>query len=207
MSSKKIYLIRHGQTDYNKLNIVQGRGIDTSLSKEGHRQAKAFFEAYKHIPFRKIYTSTLQRTHQTVKPFIENGYSVIPLPGLDEISWGCAEGMTYDDENNKQYYQIIESWKKGNIHEKLDGGESPLDIMARQKDAFDFILSDDGTPVLVCLHGRALKIMLAWLSGKCLSQQDTFHHDNLSLYILNVSEDGKVEIEVSDDRSHLDNVS
>lgn len=189
------------------MNIVQGRGIDTTLSKEGHRQAQAFFEAYKHIPFQKVYTSTLQRTHQTVKPFIDYGHSAMSLPGLDEISWGSSEGMTYDDENNKQYYKIIESWRNGNIHEKIAGGESPIDIMARQKKAFEYILSEPGSPVLVCLHGRALKIMLAWLSGKCLSQQDTFHHDNLSLYILNVSEDGKVEIEVSNDRSHLESLA
>ncbi|HLS39123.1 MAG TPA: histidine phosphatase family protein, partial [Sphingobacterium bovisgrunnientis] len=59
---KTFYFIRHGQTDLNLKGIVQGRGVNTSLNDSGRKQADAFFNAYKHIPFDKIYTSTLVRT-------------------------------------------------------------------------------------------------------------------------------------------------
>ena len=43
---KDIYLIRHGETDYNRLGVVQGSGIDADLNELGQRQAKAFFDHY-----------------------------------------------------------------------------------------------------------------------------------------------------------------
>ena len=48
---KEIYIIRHGETDYNRQGIVQGQGVDTSLNDLGRRQASAFFEHYRHIDF------------------------------------------------------------------------------------------------------------------------------------------------------------
>ncbi|HCZ37344.1 MAG TPA: histidine phosphatase family protein, partial [Cytophagales bacterium] len=70
MTTKKIYLIRHGQTDFNLKGIVQGSGVDSSLNAKGMAQAQAFFEMYKHIKFDKIYTSTLKRTRESVSGFI-----------------------------------------------------------------------------------------------------------------------------------------
>jgi bisphosphoglycerate-dependent phosphoglycerate mutase len=75
MSKKTIYLIRHGQTDFNKQGIVQGSGVDSSLNEEGHAQARKFYEAYHHINFDKIYVTELQRTHQTVAPFKQKKYT------------------------------------------------------------------------------------------------------------------------------------
>ncbi|MBE7179132.1 MAG: histidine phosphatase family protein, partial [Mucilaginibacter polytrichastri] len=70
---KTLYIIRHGETELNKKGIVQGRGINASLNETGKRQAREFFEAYQDVPFDRIYTSTLQRTHQTVQHFIDKG--------------------------------------------------------------------------------------------------------------------------------------
>jgi broad specificity phosphatase PhoE len=86
LTSKKIYLIRHGQTDYNLQNIVQGSGVDTDLNDRGRQQAQAFFERYKEVPFQKVYTSALKRTHQSVKGFLELGLPHMQLAGLNEIS-------------------------------------------------------------------------------------------------------------------------
>ncbi|HEY0898299.1 MAG TPA: histidine phosphatase family protein, partial [Sphingobacteriaceae bacterium] len=62
---KTLYIIRHGETELNRRGIVQGRGMNTDLNELGKKQAEAFYQAYFHIPFDKIYTSTLKRTHQT----------------------------------------------------------------------------------------------------------------------------------------------
>jgi len=70
---KEIYLIRHGETAYNRLGVVQGSGIDAELNDLGKAQAQAFYEAYQHLPFQKIYISELQRTFQSVQAFIEAG--------------------------------------------------------------------------------------------------------------------------------------
>ena len=87
---KNIYIVRHGQTDFNLKGIVQGRGVDSSLNETGFRQAQLLFEKYKDIPFDNILTSTLRRTHQTVSPFAEIGLHHTPKVALDEISWGIC---------------------------------------------------------------------------------------------------------------------
>ena len=79
---KKIYIIRHGQTDFNLKNIVQGSGVDSSLNERGIAQASAFFDAYQHIKFDKVYTSVLQRTGQSVQRFIDLGIPHEKLAGL-----------------------------------------------------------------------------------------------------------------------------
>ena len=205
MEPKTVYLIRHGQTGHNHRGIIQGRYVNSTLSKKGYKQAKAFFEAYKSVPFQKVYTSTLQRTIQTVQSFIDLGIPHEKLPGLDEICWGDSEGLFADGKNNKQYWAIIDTWKSGDLHPRLKGGENPLDVRERQKEALSHIASQPEDLVLVCMHGRALKIMLAWITGLHMKDMDNFDHDNLSLYILEYK-DNFWSIKTHDERGHLEDV-
>ncbi|WP_257089087.1 histidine phosphatase family protein [Sphingobacterium sp. E70] len=57
-------------------------------------QAQAFFERYNTVPFDKVYTSTLLRTHQTVQGFIDQNVPWEQLVGLDEISWESTKGKS-----------------------------------------------------------------------------------------------------------------
>lgn len=205
MEPKTVYLIRHGQTGHNHRGIIQGRYVNSTLSKKGYKQAKAFFEAYKSVPFQKVYTSTLQRTIQTVQSFIDLGIPHEKLPGLDEICWGDSEGLFADGKNNKQYWAIIDTWKSGDLNPRLKGGENPLDVRERQKEALSHIASQPEDLVLVCMHGRALKIMLAWITGLHMKDMDNFDHDNLSLYILEYK-DNSWSIKTHDERGHLEDV-
>lgn len=203
MKPKKIYLLRHGETDYNKTGVVQGSGVNSSLNKNGFKQAKLFHDAYKDFPFDVVYTSSLKRTIQTVQRFIDKGVPHIILPALNEISWGKAEGVPFNDETNNNYLGTIEAWKKGRIDLAFEGGETPLELKARQEKAIEQILENDKAfHVLVCMHGRALKIMLAWLLDFHIKDMDNFQHENLSLYILNFNGE-KFKIERSNDVSHL----
>ena len=202
LADKKIYLIRHGETEYNRTGIVQGSGVNSSLNENGLKQAELFFEWYKELQFDRVYTSSLKRTRQSVQKFIDKGIPHKVLPGLNEISWGKSEGIPFSPETNKMYYNIIDSWKKGHVHEKLDGGESPLEVKARQEKAIQNIVDNGENCILVCMHGRAMKILLAWLTGKSVSEMDTFQHENLSLYLLNYNGQG-FKIEKSNDIGHL----
>jgi len=62
LQQKTIYLIRHGETDFNRRGVVQGSGVDSDLNDMGRAQAQAFFQAYQHVPFEKLYVSGLKRT-------------------------------------------------------------------------------------------------------------------------------------------------
>ena len=115
MAKKKLYIIRHGQTDYNKRGIVQGSGIDAPLNDLGREQARASFESNGHIKFDKIYTSELQRTHQSISHFIDVGIPHQILPGLNEISWGIKEGERVSANSKTYYAQLAQSWKNGDL--------------------------------------------------------------------------------------------
>jgi broad specificity phosphatase PhoE len=87
-----------------------------------------------------------------------------------------------------------------------DGGENPIDVQRRQKEALQHIADQPEDLVLVCMHGRALKIMLAWITGLHIKDMDNFDHDNLSLYILEYI-NNSWRINTHDERGHLNNVT
>ena len=205
MAQKTIYLIRHGETDYNRRGVVQGSGVDSDLNEMGQAQATAFFQAYQHVPFSKIYISCLKRTYQTARPFIELGIPYQKLTGLNEISWGIMEGKVPGNLDNEYYRGLIEAWSSGNTALPTDGGESPEQVEARQRIAIQVILSHpDETPVLIAMHGRAMRILLCWATNRPLAQMDHFEHSNLCLYKLLYDYDTQTfEIELANDTAHL----
>lgn len=187
---KTLYIIRHGETELNKLGIVQGRGMDSDLNDKGRIQAEAFYQAYKHIPFDKIYTSTLKRTHQTVQKFIEANIPWTQYPGLDELGWGIHEGKESTDEIRSDFDRILLHWKAGELHHKFESGESPLDVKERQLIVLEKLIEEnEDQNILICMHGRAMRLFLCLLTNRPLSEMDTFPHSNTTLY--KVEYDGK----------------
>lgn len=203
MTSKKIYLIRHGQTDYNLQNIVQGSGVDTDLNDRGRQQAQAFFERYKEVPFQKVYTSALKRTHQSVKGFLELGLPHMQLAGLNEISWGTKEGHKVTPSEDEYYHYMLKQWQLGNTALKIEGGESPEDVVKRMQPAVDHIMSQTNEQtILICMHGRAIRILMCLLLNYPLKSMDMFEHENLCLYLLNYT-GSMFSVERYNDRDHL----
>jgi broad specificity phosphatase PhoE len=207
LKTKKIYLLRHGQTDYNLKGIVQGSGVDTDLNETGQNQAKAFFNSYKYVPFDKIYISALKRTKQSVQPFINLGIPYETLKGLNEINWGNKDGQMISVDENTQYWQLVRGWNSGDFELKIEGGESPREVEKRLLDSWNHIISNDKEEnILICMHGRAMRILLASILHNDLRKMETFEHHNLGLYILNYSQDTGLVIEKSNCKEHLKNL-
>jgi probable phosphoglycerate mutase len=186
LNIKKIYIVRHGQTDFNLRGIVQGSGVNSSLNSFGKEQAQAFFNAYREVKFDKIYTSALNRTIESVEPFLNGITSHEILPGLNEISWGKKEGQPITPEEDAFYYEMLRNWQRGDTHLKRPGGESPEEVLRRMKPAADLIMSRaEERNVLVCMHGRAMRILLCHLLHYPLKSMDIFEHENACLYQLN----------------------
>lgn len=205
MKSKKIYLVRHGQTDYNLKGIVQGSGIDASLNDLGRKQAQSFYEAYKNVPFDKVYTSALQRSIQSVENFINDGVSHQIVPELNEINWGSREGMKITPEEDAYYHDVIREWQEGNTTLQIEGGESPQQVFERQTKAIEIILANTSEDqILVCMHGRAMRILLCQMLNYPLRCMDLFEHTNLCLYELNYT-GSMFSVERFNDTSHLQN--
>ncbi|MBE9583707.1 histidine phosphatase family protein [Mucilaginibacter sp. JRF] len=203
MIQKTLYIVRHGQTDLNKQGIVQGRGMNTDLNEEGRVQAALFFKAYNQVPFDKIYISELKRTQQSIQKFIDLGIPYEKLAGLDELAWGILEGQPSTPENKSAFLDLMRNWMDGNLDAKIEGGESPNEVKLRQEEALKVIISHpDEKNVLVCMHGRAMRLLMCLLTERPLTEMDTFPHQNLVLY--KVTFDGqKFEIVDFNNALHL----
>ncbi len=199
-------MIRHGQTDYNLKGIVQGGGIDSSINEFGKKQAACFYEAYHHIPFDKVYTSTLKRTLESVEQFLSDGLPHEKLSGLNEISWGDREGQVITEEEDAYYHSVIEEWQKGKTDLRIRGGESPRDVTERQKIALEHIMSQENEEtILICMHGRAMRILLCLLLNYPLKSMDLFEHTNLCLYKITFT-GSMFTVDASNDVSHMESI-
>ncbi|WP_375418988.1 histidine phosphatase family protein [uncultured Hymenobacter sp.] len=180
-----IYLVRHGQTDFNVQGIVQGSGVDSSLNATGRAQAARFFAAYQHLPFDRIYTSRLRRTQESVQDFIDLGYPHESHAALNEISWGVREGTRITFEEDAEYQHVLGQWERGQTDARLLGGESPDEVAARQRPLIELLQSRPADRnVLICMHGRAMRVLLCQLLHYPLRCMELFEHRNLCLYEL-----------------------
>lgn len=180
---KELFIIRHGQTDLNLRGIVQGRGINSPLNETGRQQAAAFYGEYAGEGFDRVYTSTLLRTHQTVERFLADGIPWEQHSGLDEIGWGIYEGKDLTPSILSGFEALTASWAADDLDASVDGGESPNELVTRQREAIEQIVSHESDrKILVCMHGRAMRVLLCWMTGKPVSQMDDIPHTNTALY-------------------------
>lgn len=187
--NKEIYIIRHGQTDFNVKQVVQGRGVNSDLNATGLQQAQAFFDTYHPIDFDVVYTSKLKRTHQTVAHFLNKNIQHEIRENIDEIDWGIFEGVEHNPSLQKEYYDIISTWANGNLTIKIEGGESAQDLADRLIPFVQEIKNSTHKTILACTHGRTLRVLMCLLLNKPISAMDEFDHQNTCLYHLNY--DGK----------------
>ena len=203
--AKEIYIIRHGQTDYNLKGIVQGRGVNSSLNETGKLQSERFFQQYKNYHFEKIFISALKRTLETVEPFIEK--LKIPFevhPELDEIDWGAHEGKKSDHILKLEYSRILNSWSENLLHISTPCGETPLELQSRQQIFLNHLIEQPEKRILICTHGRAMRSLLCTMTGSELCRMEDFPHNNLSLYKV-LYYDGSFKIDIFNSRDHLHN--
>lgn len=185
-SGQILYLLRHGQTLYNQLNIVQGGGIDSSLNETGLEQATAFYEWHKHLGWAGGYVSNLKRTYETISLFEQQGLIINTLSGLNELSWGEIEGMENSSSVQRKFQQVTDAWANGNFDACLPGGESASQVAARSTEAIRTILQRHSSEkrILICTHGRTLRILLSVLLGYGLEKMHLFSHENTGLNVI-----------------------
>lgn len=201
----KLYFLRHGQTDYNLKQIVQGGGIDSDLNATGKAQAEAFYDTYQHLSFDSVYASTLKRTHQTLAPWSQKaGYQFTQEAGLREFGWGVHEGKKPTPEEAANFQKILQRWAKGDVYATVEQGET---LHAAWQRAEPFIQSlpekHQEQQVLLCSHGRQLRILLCNLLQVELKEMERFKHDNTGLTVIHWHPDGKRELVTLNDTSHL----
>ncbi len=192
-TTRELYLVRHGETDFNRKRIVQGRGVNASLNERGREQSRMFFAAYGHLPFEHVFVSSLDRSQQTAEPFLERGLPWSAHPELDEIDWGRSEGKRANPAMKQEYRRIMAQWAQGEHHISLPGGESPLDVSRRMEQFMAHWQGQNHRLSLVISHGRAMRVLLCLLLERPLEDMEHFEHGNLGLYRLRY-QDGRFEL-------------
>ena len=199
---KEIYMIRHGQTEYNALRIIQGSGIDSELNDVGRGQAQAFYEKYKDIPFEVALVSNLRRTYQTVQPFIDNGLPFQKFAEINEMNWGVHEGKKGTPELRVDYLEMINQWQSGNYDHSLEDAESANDLGNRLKKFVEHLKGRPEKTILVCSHGRAMRCLMAVLQEQEYSEMEVYNHSNTGLYKMTFDGE-KFTFLTNNDVSHL----
>ena len=141
-----IYLVRHGETDYNINNLLQGTS-DISLNNTGIKQAHILKEQIKDLKFDFIYSSPLQRALTTAK--ILNSELNLPIyvhDNLKERSFGCLEGINGKDYDIKLFWDYNKNYKYKDV-------ETIQDFFKRVHSFLDDISSKYGDKnILIVTH-------------------------------------------------------
>ncbi|MDO4278879.1 MAG: histidine phosphatase family protein [Lachnoclostridium edouardi] len=199
----KIYLIRHGQTDWNLAGRIQG-SHDISLNETGRRQAEYLARGMKKRPVVQIFSSKKKRAMETANAIgASQGVKVIPLDGLEEVEFGLWEGMTWKEIQEK-YPEEYKIWQKEPAEITPPGGESRQQVYERVGKAADKIVKRAEGDVAVVSHGAALAYMLSYMMRKSLGSHEEIIVENVSISTVEYDKDtGMYTLIELNDTSHL----
>lgn len=164
----KIYLVRHGETDWNKMRRNQGQ-TDVPLNEKGIELARQTGEGLAGIPFDVCFTSPLKRAHQTGELILgEKDVPIIDDDRLMEISFGDYEGRCWDEENwdsamSKEFLYFFNQPEK---YKAPPGGESLDELEKRTGEFLEELCHRkkyENSTILVSTHGCALAACLNYI--------------------------------------------
>ncbi|MFQ6082786.1 MAG: histidine phosphatase family protein [Candidatus Aminicenantia bacterium] len=171
----KIFLARHGQTDWNKEGRLQG-WTNTDLNDLGKKQANALFNLLKEEKIQVIYTSTLKRSIQTAKPFIKN--TRIPVRNLDvlkEINLGLLQGHKNTEKEVREELLFMDK----DVKHRAPQGESFQDVFNRISFFVDKIIEKHrNETILIIGHSGVNSIILAKLLNIPLEKAVNIYQPN-----------------------------
>ena len=153
---RRIYWIRHGETDWNVEGKIQGGGYDIPLNENGKRQAQLVAAALSDLPISVVVSSTMARAQQTAdilqKELLRHSSSKAILrfsyPGFNEMSFGQYEGLawqspTVDDSIRKEFKALYKQMcQRDTIAFPGPGGESTKQVVERTLDAMQQLWKD-----------------------------------------------------------------
>ena len=171
---KNILLIRHGQSEWNKLNLFTGfKNIE--LSEQGIDEANKAGQNFKNlnIKFDIVFTSELKRAQETAKIILKNldqwdhlydDGKIITDINLNERDYGDLTGLNKKETADKFGEEQVHKWRRGYL-DQPPNGESLEDVVRRVKIYFEesinpAIQSADNNNILIAAHGNSLRALL-----------------------------------------------
>ena len=199
----RLYLVRHGETEWNKSMKYQGHR-DIPLSDEGRFQAAKISARLKTEKLHNAYASDLSRALETAEIITgHHGLEVNTVPELRETNFGLWEGLTYG-EIDKQFHEVMQVWYDNPRDTKIPGGESLGEVADRCSKGLNLILNHNrGSNVLVVAHGGIIRIIVATVLGMNLNHYWKIKQDNVSLNIIEFYDNNQSILCLLNDTSHL----
>ena len=186
MAQRHLYILRHGQTDYNLNRKIQGRGINAPLNETGRWQASRVAEVLREKPLERLFSSGMDRAIQTAEVIAEvKGLQNTPYTELDEMDFGRLEGLDYNDEQVELQW-MLQEWSKGNGDARATGGESAVEVFERANTKFQELLASAGPneSLAFVLHGRLIRILMSqWMSLGYEGMSRFAHHNACINYL------------------------
>lgn len=194
----RLYLIRHGETLWNKEKRAQG-AQDIKLSENGKIQGKLLADSLKDKNIDLIYASDLSRAYETAELIgksVEKPVTI--LEGIREINFGKWEGLTRDEMNNK-YKEIFEEWNLRPHLAKIPGGETLKQVQKRAMEAVNGIIEKNpGKNIVMVSHGVSIKAIIFDLLNIELSNYKKFRQDNTAVNIIDIKKPYNVLVQLND---------
>ncbi|GGA36967.1 histidine phosphatase family protein [Paenibacillus physcomitrellae] len=208
-----IYLVRHGQTEWNLAHRMQGHQ-DSPLTAAGRLQAEKLHERLIKVDFTKVYASTSPRAITTAEIISGKKRERIgQLDGLREINMGLWEGRQVGDIQNEYAVEYDNFFSQPHIYLPTAGGETYIKLRDRAVSAVEVILSEAdaaqsgaergrGSHILVVTHRMTLRTLMNHYAGNDLEGMGgTPDIPPASLSAI-AFRDGRARVELYGDISH-----
>jgi probable phosphoglycerate mutase len=200
----KLYITRHGETEWNKAGKMQG-WQNSDLTEKGIENAKKLGESLKSIEFDRIYCSPLGRALETAKHIRgSKATEIIIKDSLKEMGFGCWEGVDHEEVERTYPEQKHNFWNKPHLYEPVDG-ESYQQLIERVGKLLDEIIRDESFGnILIVTHAAVKKAIYKVLRD--IPMEDFWgppYMYDTCLTVLEIT-NGEIKWLLEADTSHLD---
>ena len=176
----KLYIVRHGETEWNVIKRFQGQ-LNTPLTEKGMEKLRKTGKKLENVLFDEVYTSELGRTVASAEIILnENrGYKnkkreLKKLAELNEVYFGVWQGLTYEEvflkypEEGNNYFYNVKNYKAENVEaEKLE------DALERFLKGINKILdSHESGNILVVTHGTVFEMFMNYVANNSIFDID-----------------------------------
>ncbi|MEA2056665.1 MAG: histidine phosphatase family protein [Patescibacteria group bacterium] len=183
----KLYLVRHGETEWNKLNKIQGQ-LNSPLTAEAIKQTKDLAAELKHIDFTAIFSSDLGRAVQTAEILaLEHKIKITTNKLLRERHLGILQG-SYKNSQTQKLREMIQNLDNMKRLKQIDSQtkiESPDKLTTRLIQALrEISLSYPNEKVLIVTHSGAMRHLLKKIAYPDVKNVYQIKIENLGYFVL-----------------------
>ncbi|MDO4785656.1 MAG: histidine phosphatase family protein [Fretibacterium sp.] len=198
---RRIVLVRHGMTDWNRDYRFQGR-TDVPLNDEGRAQAARLAARLASWPMEVVYSSPLQRALGTAQALAEpHDRTPVTLDGLAEVNFGAWEGCSVLGLK-KTRPDAFGMWMRDPFFNMPPGAEDWTSIRGRVASAVERILEGPQERIAIVSHGGIVRVLYAVLVGLDPHTVWRLRVHNCSVSGVEIREDG-ASLVFSNDDLHL----